>query len=230
MPWDVSSAIANLRSLLGDAETDKFEFKTLVAPQPDGLATRFFATQTRLVPGSLEVYHNGVQVNPSGTVDHVKGTFAYAPLGVAPSGQLEASFYYQWFTDAELVRFLDQGSQMLAQQATQTQTFVDLLAVYLADDTLTEIAIDIALQPTLLQFAAFAAYSRKAAEWADALTASAAGYTMDLSKRGPNWEKLAKNALDAAKAALDLYTSNPLSAKRTILRFVSYRLPPYQNP
>lgn len=230
MPWDVSSAIANLRSLLGDGETDKFEFKTLVAPQPDSVSTRFFVTQTRVVPNTLEVYHNGVQVSPSGAVDWTKGTFSFAPSGLAPSGQLEASFYYQWFTDEELVRFLDQAAQMLSLQATVTQTFTDLFEEFVDSETLTEITIEIGLQPTLMQFAIYAAYSRKAAEWADALTASAAGYTMDLSKRGPNWTQLAKAAMEQAKAALDLFTSNPLSSKRTILRFVSFRLPPYQNP
>src|SRR6188768_305631 len=100
--WDTNSAVASLRSLLGDGAADKFEFKSPAFPTADSVTTQFFVGQTRLVADTLQVYLNGVAVDPTETPDWAKGSFKYSLSGMAVSGEIEASFYYQWFTDAEL--------------------------------------------------------------------------------------------------------------------------------
>lgn len=209
--WEITSAIASLRSLLGDGPADKFEFKAPVYPTPDSVTTRFFVGQTRLVAGSLEVYHNGMQVDPSGVtdIDTAKGSFTRVP---APSGEVLASFYYQWFTDAELVEFLNEATTMLSLSETVSGDFA------------------IGLRPTLMQFACYNAYMRKAAEFAEAVEASAAGYTFKRDQTGPNWKELAKAAMENAKEKLKLFLDNPVGASAVTLRFVSYSLNRYVGP
>lgn len=208
--WDVASAVSSLRSLLGDGVTDKYEFKTDVFPTPDGVTRRFFVGETRLVPDTLEVYEASVEVAVSGTPDYVKGSF---DLAVAPSGNtsLTASFYFQWFTDAELQSFMDTSTNILG--------FTDI----------TDPALVSGIRTVIMHFAAYNAYMRKAAEHADSVVATAAGYTADQSRSHPNWRELAKTALATAKELLDYYVNNPLTgANLPRLLFVRYTMQRYQ--
>lgn len=214
--WEVSSAINSLRSLLGDNLRDKFEFKADVFPTPNGLATRFFVGQTRVDADSLQVYLAGVQApsgGPSGVValDAERGTF---DLGIAPSGSVEvqASFFYQWFTDAELTVFL--------------HTAAGIVGMEQADDE----ALPIGVRSAVLDFSAYYAYMKKAAEHADSLVATAAGYTADQSKSHPNWRDLAKTAMEQGKAKLELYVDSPLGRSVPQMRFVAFTLPKWQGP
>ena len=214
--WDVSSAISSLRSLLGDNATDKFEFKVDVFPTPDGVTTRFFVGQTRLVEGTLQAYINRLLavtgVGTSGVVDiaYEKGSF---DLGTAPSGHMnvQASFYYQWFTDAELTSFLTAAANILNVEF------------------ITDPSLAIGVRGAALDFACYYAYMKKAAEYADSLTAQAAGYQFDQSKSHPNWRELAKTALAAAKEKLKLFEDS-LIGVAPAMAFVTYRLPKWQGP
>lgn len=213
--WDQSAAISSLRSLLGDNASDKFEFKADVFPTPDGVTKKFFVGQTRVVPNTLSVYVDGVPPvsgAPSGVVDidEETGTF---DLGTAPSGniQVQASFNYQWFTDAELTEFLTSAGTML--------NF----------ESITDPALPIGVRAATLDFAVYYAYMKKAAEFADSLKATAAGYEADQSKSGPNWRDLAKLAYEKARDKLKLYTENPLGQASPELRFVAFRLPNWQG-
>lgn len=208
--WDVTSAVSSLRSLLGDGATDKYEFKANVFPTPDGVTRRFFVGQTRVVPGSLTVYEASVEVSYTGTPAYGKGTF---DLAVAPSGSVEvqSSFYYQWFNDGEL------------------QEFIELSSALLGFAGITDAALVLGVRTVVLHFACYHAYMRKAAEYADSIVATAAGYTADQSKSHPNWRALAAQALDTAKKALDFYVENPLNgAQRARLSFVTYAMQRYQ--
>ena len=213
--WDVSAAISSLRSLLGDNTTDKFEFKVDVFPTPDGITRRFFGGQTRLVEHSLQVYINrqlavtGVATSGVVEIDYEKGSF---DLGTAPSGHMnvQASFYYQWFRDAELLTFLTTAANMNGYEFIYTD-------------------FPIGVRGALLDFAAYYAYMKKAAEYADHLTASAAGYTYDQGKSHPNWRELAKTALAAGKEKLKLFEEGLISNAPS-MAFVSYRLPRWQGP
>ncbi len=213
--WDQSAAIRSLRSLLGDNPTDKFEFKADVFPTPDGITTKFFVGQTRLVPGTLAVYVDH-RPTPSGApsgivgVDTATGTF---DLGVAPSGSIEvqASFYYQWFGDDDLIEYLNAAVGLLG--------FEDMGAD----------AIPVGVRGALLDFAAYYAYMKKAAEFADSLVAEAAGYKADQSKSHPNWRDLAKTAYEKARDKLKLYVDNPLGQTSPEMRFVAYRMVNWQG-
>lgn len=215
--WDISAAISSLRSLLGDNSTDKFEFKTNVYPTPDNVTTRFFTGSTRLVSGSLQVYAAGTLV-PSGApsgiidIDTEKGSFE---LARAPSGhiELQASFYYQWFKDTELTEFLTAAANMVGYE------------------TVTDGALPILARGALLDFACYYAYMKKAAEFAEFITASAGGYTVDQGKAHPNWRSLAETALKAGKEKLDVAAEDPLGAGGTPqMRFITYRVQRWQGP
>lgn len=224
MDWIASDALNSLRSILGDGPADKWEFKVNVFPTPDGVTTRFFVGQTRLVEDTLTVYHRGVEVSPSGTPNWATGEFDLMP---AVSGEVQTSFYYQHFTDEELAEFLDDAAQQLSLYEEATSGFVTLLA---AGASSLSVSITRGIRPGLLQLAAANAYMRKAAETADSLQAGApAGYSIDTTKRHPNWANLAKLAAESAKAKIDLYLSNPLSSQRVRMAFVSFRLSRYQG-
>jgi len=206
----------SLRSLLGDNPSDKFEFKADVFPTPDGVTKKFFVGQTRVVQNSLSVYVDGnpaLSGAPSGVVDvqYETGTF---DLGAAPSGSLEvqASFNYQWFTDPELAEFLTAAGTML--------NF----------ESITDAALPIGVRSATLDFAAYYAYMKKAAEFADSLKATAAGYEADQSKSGPNWLALAKLSYEKARDKLKLYTENPLGTASPEMRFIAFRIPNWQGP
>lgn len=224
MDWLTSDAIRQLRSILGDGEADKWEFKLDAFPSPDGVTRRFFVGQTRLVPDTLQVYLAGMPIPVSGVPFYQTGEFE---LGNAPGpdDKLQCSFYYQWFTDAELAVFLDDAAQGLALYNEATSGF----ATWVDGVEDGSVTIVTGLQPTLLQFAAHNAYARKAAETADSLSAGApGGYNIDTGKRHPNWAGLAKLALENAEKKLKLFTENPLGSGKAQMTFVGYRLPIYQ--
>jgi len=206
--WDTSSAVASLRSLLGDGETDKFEFKVDAVPAPDGTTVRFFAGQTRIVEGSLHAYLLGVEATPDHTVE-VDGLFDMTAAPAA-NASLQTSFYYQWFLDSELQGYVDDSARLLGYTG-------------LADDLL-----PVGVRPVLLDFACYYAYMRKAAEAAANPLASAAGYTADQSRPAPNWLALAKMALETAQMKLKLFAENPLlGSTRPALKFVTLRMQDY---
>lgn len=212
--WDISSAVSSLRSLLGDNASDKYEFKADVYPTPNGVTTRFFVGQTRLASGSLEVYHNGILVPAvSGSaIDYAKGSFTYEGSSDGPpKGLLQASFYYQWFTDDELVVFLTEASNMLLFESPSGD-------------------FSTGLRPTLLSWACYNAYMRKAAEFAETVEAAAAGYTFKRNQATPNWVSLAKTSLEQGNAKLKLFIENPLNTTHPHLAFVSFGLTRYQPP
>lgn len=209
--WDLLSAVSSLRSLLGDNATDKAEYKADCQPSPDGVTKRFFVGQPRVVVGSLSVYLSGVEAAVSGTPDYPRGTF---DLEAAPSGsiQVQASYNYQWFTDAELEEFLNAGA-----------------AAMLGFESVDDPNIVVMIRPALLDFACYYAYMRKAAEWADAVSASAGGYSVDQSKGHPNWRTLAETALRSGWEKVKKFQEGGIvDAKSPAVRFSkAYTLPPY---
>lgn len=205
--WDQTSALTTLRSLLGDGDADKYEFKADVVPTPNGVIRDFFAGRTRLSAYPTIYVSDVVEAVPTGDVDLATGTFT---LAEAPTGTVQASFYYRWFTDAELLSFLHEACTLL-----QYTGFDDA-------------ALPVGVRSVACEFAVYYAYRRKAGEYAEALTASAGGYTADQSKTGPNWRALAESAWKNAKEKLDLYVKNPLTgAASPQMRFVAYGLPSY---
>ena len=206
--WVNSDALTSLRSLLGDNNADKREFLSLCHPPANSITRRFFCGQPRLVTDSLTVFVGGAEASVSGVPDYTNGEFVLeeAPVsGVA----VEASFNYAWFTDAELTQYLTQAALLL--------TFTG------ADDA----SMPTGLRPVVLDYAAYWAYMRKATEYADYISASAQGYTVDQSKPHPHWRELARMAYERAKDQLKTYVENPLGKKPPALAFVAYKLPRY---
>lgn len=206
--WELSSARASLRSLLGDGPADHYEFRSAAYPPPDNVTKRFFAGQPRLVDGSLAVYVGSAAVSPSG-VDWAKGEFV---LNDAPSASVEvhASFYYQWFTDAELDAFIVTAAGLLNYDGITT--------------------VVIGLRGAVLDYACYYAAMRKAAEYADAPVASAQGYEANQARPSPNWRLLAKEYWESATAKIKLFVDNPAANAGPAMAWVSYKLARVQPP
>lgn len=188
---------------MGDGTSDKYEFKALAVPPPDDITTRFNSGRSRIVEGSLTVYVQGVETAPTGTVDYEHGTFDL-PEAPPKGAEICSSFAYQWFKDAELTEFLLNGIGLLG---------------------LEDIAgVAVGLRPVALDFACGFAYMRKAAEYAESVTASAGGGDVDQSRISPNWLALANTSFKAGADKLEIYKRTPAGAQ---IRFLTFKLPTY---
>lgn len=211
MAWDQGTAVVSLRSILGDGATDKFIFKQDCIPTADGVTKRFFGGDSRLVTGTLLVNVGVSGYGPSGYTaftnhDDVAGWFE---LPTAPSGnvQVQATYYYQWFSDAELIDFVTQALNILGFES--------------AADT----ALPVGLRPAVLHWAASKAFTFKAAEYADSLSAMApGGYGIDKKEASPNWARLAQQQFDMGKALLQIYADNPLASKTPQVLFAAFTM------
>jgi hypothetical protein len=81
-----------------------------------------------------------------------------------------------------------------------------------------------------MSWACYNAYMRKAAEFAETVTAAAAGYEFKRDQATPNWTSLAKIALDQGNAKLKLFVMNPLTVQNPALSFKTFSLGRYQPP
>jgi hypothetical protein len=209
----MEDAVYQLRSLLGDLSTDKFQFKVQAFPATDGITTVFHFGETLLVAGSLEVFLDGLLVeDPTDYTSELEtGTIE---MLVAPPAEsvLQASYHFQWFIDSQAEAFLTNAGNLIGLE-------------FVTDETL-----PFGLRPALLHFACYYAYMKKAADTADSLVASAEGYQVDQSKSFPNWKRLAENAWEQAKAAIEFFNENPLNVGGIGMAIVSYRIPNYVPP
>lgn len=150
MLWTTS--IVDLRNLLSDGDTDKHRYRKRVFGRLDGVNKTFKTFETRRVTNfTTSVSPLGVFVD--GTIqvitadDVMVGEFTVTTAPVDGSA-IEASYYYRWFTDAEIGIFLKNATQFLGLGADHT----------LVSD---------GLQPSALHFAAQEAYQKIALRWAE---------------------------------------------------------------
>jgi hypothetical protein len=205
--WTADAATAALRTRLGDAETDHYEFAVDITPTPDGVRKQFFVGRTRLVAGTLSVIHSGLAYTAY-SINAVKGVME--ATGSAPTGAVQASYYWQWFTDAELAAYLLDACESLGYTAV------------------TDEALPVALRSVVVDLAAASAYTRKAAEYAESLSASAPdGYNLTTGQSHPNWIGLAKAMTASAAEKYERYLTNPLTRAKPRLRHVTFLLPGY---
>ena len=204
--WTPTLATASLRTRLSDGPTDKYVHLSVTDPSPDGQTVDFAVPDDKLVVGSLRVYLNGVELTPL-SIDAPAGSFVIDPPDEAQA--LRASYYFQWFTDAEL------------------QEFLTLAVRLLKYDSIADAGLPVALRTPVISFAAYYAYMKKAAHAAPALVAANAGFSSDNSQEHPNWLALAKQAWEEGKAALELIGSNPVATQKPAMKFVAYRLSRY---
>lgn len=205
--WVTSSAQTALRTLLADSDGDKFEFKVPVYPVPDGVTKVFSLGRLNIIEDSAVVYLNGAETDVDLTPAQGNIEFSRAP---AVSGSVLASFGYQWFTDAQILQFLESSCQLLG-----FETIPDVAPVQ--------------LRPVVLDFASYQAYQFQAALAAEELVVSAGGYTAQQSRTHPNWAKLAETAFARAQAKLKIYTDAALGTASPALAFTSFTLPNYQG-
>lgn len=149
MPWTTSTS--DLRTLLSDNATDKLAYRKKVINNPNGVITAFKTFEFRRLTdfttatAPLGVYVDGVIAAVSSD-DLATGEFI---LAAPPTeGQLiESTYYVQWFLDAELDVFLNQGTQWLLLGIDPTQ-------------------VPEGLQTADLQYAAHLAYQKLALRFA----------------------------------------------------------------
>lgn len=148
MSWTTS--VADLRTLLSDGEADRYCRRKKVFGRQNGSNKTFFTFEFRRVTDftsteePLTVYVNG---SAAGITADDPGT-GFFTLATAPANNdiLEATYYYQWFTDAELTAFLTSAVRWLG----------------LGTDPST---LDDGLVPAALQYAAKDAYYKMALRW-----------------------------------------------------------------
>lgn len=212
MAWTVSDARDRFRICIGDGLADHYEHKSEVTPTADGLHDQFFVGRTRLVEPTVRCFLNGVELDDEFEVDPVPGLITVL-TPTPPSGVVLASYYWQWFTDAEIDVFLQDAANALGFTGVDDAT------------------LPVALQSVIMDWGAAVAYTRKAAEWAEALQASTPdGYSLDTGKAHPNWAKLAQDAMKRGKDKLDAYLESPLAFSKPEMRLTSFRLPVYIPP
>lgn len=122
MSW--TTATSELRNLLADGPTDKYRYRKRVFGIQDGTNKNFKTFEYRRVTdfvaptGFLGVYVN----NTLATVSVDELTTGEFQLATAPANTAEvvASYYLQWFTDAELDSFMVDAANWLGLAGTVT--------------------------------------------------------------------------------------------------------------
>lgn len=152
MTW--STSIADFRNLLSDGTNDKLRYRKPVIGSPNGTLLAFKTFEFRRLtdftaaspPPNLGVFVNGASVAVTSD-DLTSGEFI---LTTAPidGDVVEATYYIQWFLDAELAIFLKSSSQWLLMGPDET-------------------VVPDGLQPAALAFAAHVAYQKLALRWAE---------------------------------------------------------------
>lgn len=194
MSWN--TAVADLRFLLSDNETDKLGYRKAILGERNSVNLRYktfedrrvtnFKTDTNL---SLGVHVAGVRIlNAAITSDDP--SIGEVILTVAPANtqRVEATYYYQWYLDTELAVFLRQATQWLG----------------LGDDYL---LIPSGLQPAALYFSAQEALHKITLKWSQRMSEV---YKMEDSpddNRIAMVDEYRKLALDYKQKAEDLRAS-----------------------
>jgi len=203
--WTPSSAIDSLRRRLSDGPDDKYVHQMEVDPEPDGIQDTFAVPESRLVPDTLEVTLEGVPATPD-SIDEMAGRFTLSPPDA--NQKLRASYYFQWFTDAELDDFLGQASNLIGY------------------DGVADASLPLGLRPATLSYACYFACMKKAAEAADSVSASAGGFSTDTNRQNPNWIAMAKLYWDNALREQEAY-GDPTGTEKPAMAFVAYKVHRY---
>lgn len=149
MSWATSTT--DLRTLLSDGATDRHRFRKRVFGECNGTNTKFKTFEFRRVTdfttatAPFGVYKNGVLVSVASDFPD-SGDFV---LTTAPvdGDVIEASYYVQWFKDAELNSFLGEASGWLGLGVAAVANIPD------------------GLIPAALKYAASQAYLKMAMRW-----------------------------------------------------------------
>ena len=203
MAWP--SVLTDLRILLSDGPTDKLNYRKKVFGTANSANTTFKTFEYRRVTNlttataPLGVYVNGTIATVT-TDDLTSGEFK---LSVAPANTdlIEASYYSQWFLDADLQSFLNYACGWVLSANTD--------------------AVPVGLQPAVLKYAAGDAYQDLCAKWA--MNYSQQYKVEDAPNPNRNspvdaWMKLAKNYNDQAVSLRDQYYRRSGQALQPLFR------------
>lgn len=153
MSWTTSTA--DLRTLLSDGPTDRYRFRKRVFGELNGTNTLFKTFEFRRVTDfttaalPLGVFKNGTLLSTSAIAADYASSGEFALVSAPIDGDIiEASYYIQWFTDAELNEFLLRATNWLG-LGDQVANVPD------------------GLIPAAKEFAAAQAYLKMAIRWAE---------------------------------------------------------------
>jgi len=183
MSW--TTYIDDMRRLLSDGPKDRLRHRKRVFGQVDGSNVVFKTLEFRRITdfttaGAPEgVYVNGVTATVT-TDDTDSGEFV---LDTAPvdGDVVEATYYTQWFTDAELTGFIDEAANWL-KIGNKTN-------------------MPIGLQPAALHYGLQSAYQKLAIRWAEMLSET---YRLEDTPK----ENVIKMADSYRQAAKDMHTKS----------------------
>lgn len=194
MIW--SAAVQDVRMVLSDGPTDKLAYRKKVIGVQNG---------TNLVFKTFEMRRVSTLVTPTGPVgvflddvlktvsseDLPSGQFTVASPAPTDGQSLVATYYHQWFTDAEITQFLVSASEWIG--------FVDNFPNIPED-----------LRPAAKEYAAFQGYQKLASKWAAHLAETYQLYDAPDEKRfNPvtQYMSIAKQKFEiAVKLRDDVYT------------------------
>lgn len=191
------TGLGDLRTILSDQPTDKYNFLQRCFGQVDGNNTRFktfwrrratnFAAASGMT-GTVGVFKNQTLLPATGvSMDDVESGVFVLQTAPVDGDVIEASFYNQWFDDTEIDGFLQSGSRWLTGDPDYTQTAGGLI-------------------DALLKFAAAEAYLKMSMRWRTYM--SQEFKVEDAPKDSPTYstDSFAKMAETFRKEALDSRT------------------------
>jgi len=126
---EVSEMTASIRNLVDDLATSKFIPREDLGKQINGTNKIFFLEKRNIVASSTNVISDGVTLTETTnyTVNVAKGMITIAPATSAPSASLTVDYYWQRFSDAVLLDFINAGLRFIGYGTDATATENDLL-------------------------------------------------------------------------------------------------------
>src|SRR5882672_8150189 len=119
-PW--TTAIAEVRTIISDGDTDKLAYNKKVIGQVNGVNTRFKTFETRRISTLVTptdpcgVFDDSGVAIPVTSEDLESGQFTVTTAPTDGQG-ITATYYFKWFNDTELTTFLNDAAQWIGFQA-----------------------------------------------------------------------------------------------------------------
>lgn len=209
MTW--AAPTTDLRTLLSDGATDRYRFRKRVFGEINGTNLSFKTFEFRRITNfttaaaPLGVYKNGVRLAVIAISADFPNTGEFTLVAAPVDGDLiEASYYSQWFTDAELENFNRLGTNWLGYGDTPGQLAQGLI-------------------PACINYAASEAYLKLAIRWRE--NASETYRVEDspsptASNQTDEFTKLAEAFKDRAKSLRDDYYTRQGQSLSPIFRSI----------
>lgn len=149
---DTAAALTALRQFLNDGPTDRpVKSKQIIGPA-NGVNKVFFTWEDRLITGTVSTIVNDTVIAEGANlaVNQALGQLTYL-VAPPPSAAIVASYFFQYFTDAELTSALTAGLGQISDATLVTN-------------------VPNGLQQAVLCFAGYFAYYKQAMRWAQRMS------------------------------------------------------------